>query len=253
MRIVADLHTHTIASGHAYSTIQENARAGREKGLQAIAVTDHGPSMPHAPEPFYFGNLHTIPDVIEGVRVIKGVEANITGPSGTLDLPERYLERLELVLAGLHAESIRPSSVEENTSAILGAVRHPLVKILVHLGNPQFPLDYEAVVRAAAQFGKVIEINNSSLVRSRQGSKANCLAIARLCRRHGVPVVLSSDAHFSGHVGELDEAVRTAAEAGLEPELIINLSMERVVGILRTSGARVSARDGRVRDCAGSE
>ncbi|NPV71961.1 MAG: phosphatase [Firmicutes bacterium] len=233
MRPVADLHTHTLASSHAYSTIQENARAAREKGLLALATTDHGPRMPHAPEAFYFGNLIVLPETIEGIRVIKGVEANIIDHDGSLDLPERYLKRLELVLVGLHTECLVPSTVEENTTAVVRALQNPLVHILVHSGNPQFPLDYDRVVMAAAECNKVIEINNSSFVRSRLGSKDNCARIARLCKKHGVTVCADSDAHFSAHVGDLDEALRIIEDAGVEPGKVLNLSIERVLGTLR--------------------
>ncbi|MCX7658918.1 MAG: PHP domain-containing protein, partial [Oscillospiraceae bacterium] len=45
MRIVVDSHTHTISSGHAYSTIQEIAREAAGRGIEMVAITDHGPSM----------------------------------------------------------------------------------------------------------------------------------------------------------------------------------------------------------------
>ncbi|MDP2234058.1 MAG: PHP domain-containing protein, partial [Actinomycetota bacterium] len=75
MRLRADLHTHTIASGHAYSTLTENVRAAREGGLELIAVTDHGPSVPQGAHPWYFWNLKVAPSVLDGVRVLKGCEA----------------------------------------------------------------------------------------------------------------------------------------------------------------------------------
>lgn len=237
MTPVADLHTHTIASGHAYCTIQENARAAREKGLLAVAITDHGPGMPHAPHPFYFGNLHTIPEVIEGIRVIKGVEANVVDHDGSLDLPERYIKRLELVLAGFHPECLEPGGVEENTGAVIRVLQNPWVQILVHPGNPQFPIDYEKMVMAAAENGKIIEINNASFCRARPGSKENCVNIARLCARHKVRVALNSDAHFSAHIGELGEAVRVATGAGIAPEYVVNYSMDKILAILRYCGA----------------
>ena len=48
--IIADLHTHTLASTHAYSTVQEMAVSAREKGLFALALTDHARTMPGAPD-----------------------------------------------------------------------------------------------------------------------------------------------------------------------------------------------------------
>ena len=54
MKIIADLHTHTLVSNHAFNTITEMAAAAQKRGLFAMAVTDHGPSMPDAPHPWYF-------------------------------------------------------------------------------------------------------------------------------------------------------------------------------------------------------
>ena len=39
MQIAVDAHTHTVMSGHAWSTITENCRAAAEKGLSAICMT----------------------------------------------------------------------------------------------------------------------------------------------------------------------------------------------------------------------
>ena len=61
MRLLADLHTHTLASGHAYSTLTENAQAARLKGLELIAITDHGPTVPQGAHPWYFWNLKAAP------------------------------------------------------------------------------------------------------------------------------------------------------------------------------------------------
>lgn len=60
-RVVADLHCHTIASTHAYSTVTELAKAASERGLLAIACTDHGPAAPDSPHIWHFGNLDVLP------------------------------------------------------------------------------------------------------------------------------------------------------------------------------------------------
>ena len=80
MKLVADLHTHTVASGHAYCSVNEMAQAAADVGLEMIAITDHGPNMPGGPHLYHFGNIHVVPSVIAGARVLKGVEANIAGP-----------------------------------------------------------------------------------------------------------------------------------------------------------------------------
>ena len=72
-----DLHTHTIASGHAFGTLFENVKEAKSKGIELLAVTDHGPTLPGSAPRTYFMCGDRIPKVIEGVRVLFGVEANI--------------------------------------------------------------------------------------------------------------------------------------------------------------------------------
>jgi len=80
-----------------------------------FAITDHGPAMKGAPYLYHFGNLRVIPEVLYGVRILKGVEANIIDYSGGLDMPEEYLRRLDFVLASFHDICIEPKTLEEHT------------------------------------------------------------------------------------------------------------------------------------------
>jgi putative hydrolase len=102
MKIIADMHTHSIASGHAYSTINELAAAASAKGLLAMAITDHGPALPGGPHAYHFGAMRFIPREIGGVRILLGCEANIIDINGRIDLSADYLNRLDFVMAGLH-------------------------------------------------------------------------------------------------------------------------------------------------------
>ena len=102
MKIRADLHTHTVASGHAYSTVEEIARAARKKGLKIVAITDHGPKMPDGPHNYYFYNLRALPEKMHGVRILKGVEANIISKNGQLDIDTALLASYEVVIASVH-------------------------------------------------------------------------------------------------------------------------------------------------------
>jgi putative hydrolase len=44
-KVLLDAHTHTIASGHAYSSLQEMVQAAADKGVQYLGITEHGPSV----------------------------------------------------------------------------------------------------------------------------------------------------------------------------------------------------------------
>ncbi|HEY9062136.1 MAG TPA: phosphatase [Pseudobacteroides sp.] len=225
MRIVVDSHTHTISSGHAYSTIQEIAREAAGRGIEVVAITDHGPSMIGAPCPVHFGNLRVVPEDIYGVRILKGIEANIIKFDGTIDLQENYLRRLDFVMASFHDLCIEPGSVEENTQAMISAIKNPLVDAIAHPGNPQFQVDIDMVVDAAKEFGKVLEINNHSFT-VRTGSEKNCMEFAVKCKEKGVRVVCGSDAHISFDVGNFQRVKELFSKVNMPEELILSTSKD---------------------------
>lgn len=72
-KILLDAHTHTIASGHAYSSLQEMVKSAADKGLQVLGITEHGPSVPGTCPLVYFRNMFVIPRLMYGVRLLHGV------------------------------------------------------------------------------------------------------------------------------------------------------------------------------------
>ena len=72
MKLLSDLHTHTIASGHAYTTLMENINYCAENGIKILGTSDHGPSMPGAPHVWNISNLRVVPRTVNGVIVLKG-------------------------------------------------------------------------------------------------------------------------------------------------------------------------------------
>ena len=77
MRELIDLHTHTVSSGHAYSTVKENIDSARDKGIKYLGISDHAPKMPGTAHIYHFHNLRVIPKHIDGVNVFVGAEVNI--------------------------------------------------------------------------------------------------------------------------------------------------------------------------------
>ena len=120
MNIIADLHMHTMVSNHAFNTVTEMARRACELGMFAAALTDHGPSMPDAPHPWYFYNLTTLPSRIEGIWLLKGVEANVRGADGSLDIEPQEFERMQLdwVIASIHSDTLCPSLSEDEATQL---------------------------------------------------------------------------------------------------------------------------------------
>lgn len=223
MKILVDTHTHTISSGHAYSTVTENALVAAKKGLEMIAISDHGPSMEGAPTYLHFANLRILPEKIAGVRILKSIEANIIDNDGRVDLRDQFLARLDFVLASLHDICIEPLNREQNTQALIGALQRPWIDAIAHPGNPVFPIYIEEVVLAAKRYNKFIEINNHSFI-ARVGSEENCREFATLCKKHEVRVICGSDAHYCENVGNFDKVVKLLEEIEMPEELVMNLS-----------------------------
>ncbi len=203
MNYLLDLHTHTLASGHAYNTIKEMVRAASLAGLHMLGITEHAPKMPGTCQLYYFQNFKVLPRTMEGVQLLFGAELNILDADGHVDLPEETLANLDITVASLHIPCITPGSIKENTRAVLNAIRNPYINIIGHPDDGRYPLDYEAIVLEAKKYHTLLEINNSSLNPQgfRKNTRENDLEMLKLCKSYGVPVIVSSDAHFAGDVG----------------------------------------------------
>ena len=236
IRYPVDIHSHTLASTHAYSSIHDYIAAARAKGIQLFATTDHGPEMADAPHFWHFINLRVLPRMVDGVGILRGIDANIQNVFGDIDCNERMHAGLDIVLAGLHEPVFPPSDQESHTRAMVNAMASGKVDIISHPGNPAFPIDIECVVRAAAQHNVALEINNSSFSHSRTGSEANCLAIIAAARDLGATLVLGSDAHVAFSLGEFTQAEQLLAEAKFPVERLLNVSARRLLTFLEQRG-----------------
>lgn len=236
LNIVLDTHTHTLACQHAYSTLTENVQEASRKGLELICITEHGPQLPGSPHPYFFGNIKVVPSEMHGVKILRGIEANILDVEGTLDLPMHYLNRMEIVLMGLHNSCFAPSSKIDNTRAVCKAMEKEYVDVLVHIGNPAYPVEYDTVLQTAKDTNTLIEINNSSFVHSRKGSYPNCRRVAEECIKRGITVTLGSDAHMACDVGEFTITMKMLEELNFPEELVMNTRVEKLIRYLDAKG-----------------
>lgn len=236
MKYVIDVHTHTIVSGHAYSTLLENAKYASEIGLKVLGTTEHGPNMPDAPHIWHFGNYSVLPRKIYGVTMLHGCEANIVDYNGNIDIPDMIAEKLDIMIASLHEPCIEPGTIDENTQALLNVMDNPNVHILGHIGNPQYPINEEVVVKKAKEKNILIEINNSSFKTSRKGSEPNCIRIAGLCMKYGVKVILGTDSHVCFTIGNFDKAASIVENMGMPEELIMNTDETKIIEYLKGKG-----------------
>lgn len=236
MKIVADTHTHTIASTHAYGTVKEMVEEAAALGLYAIAITDHGPNMPGSPRQWYFNNLNAIPSTYLGVRVLKGAEANIADFDGNLDIDEPTLKSLEWIVASIHDPTLDTSIIQPDfetcTALYLNAAENPYINVIGHCGTPRYKFDYEEVIPVLAEKGKLIEINDSAFKRQKN-SISNCVQIAKICKKVGASIVVNTDAHFMTELGRFDGTLRMLEEIQFPEELVVNSSIERFEKYLR--------------------
>lgn len=224
MKIDLDCHTHTIASGHAYSTLEENIKAAAAAKLSGLAITDHGPAMPGGPHDIYFMNLRALPTEHLGVSLFRGIEANIIDYEGNLDLPEYPLKNLDFCIASYHEICISPKSEQAHTLGWLNVIKNKYVDLLGHPGRGRFPFDIRLVAEACAENNKAIEINNHTL--NRDTDRDFCKEIALVCKELKVPVMVNSDAHFTSSIGQFSRSLDLLAEIDFPEELIVNRSLD---------------------------
>lgn len=233
MKYLLDAHTHTLASGHAYSTMTEMVEAAAEKKLAVLGITEHAPLMPGSCKEFYFQNLKAVSREYYqekfGVRLLLGAELNIIDYKGTVDLPVPTLKRIDLCIASMHRPCLKYGSREENTEAAVRAMDNPFVNIIGHPDDSRFPLDYLALVQAAKEKGVLLEVNNSSMNPGsyRMGARDNYKIMLDYCMRYQVPVVVDSDAHFRTAVGAHENASGVFEEIGFPEELVVNGNPEK--------------------------
>ena len=234
---VLDLHTHTVASGHAYCSLREMAKAAAEKGLSLLGITEHAPKMPGTCHNFYFHNLKVVPRQLYGIELLLGAEVNILDPEGHVDLEEKEIRRMDVVIASLHTPCMTPGTIRENTDAYRNVMKNPYVNIIGHPDDGRFPVDYRALVESAKEYGKVLEVNNHSLAPDcfRQNARENDVAMLELCREYKVPVVMGSDAHFDTYIGEFPYAEALLKELDFPEELVLNRSVSEIAKYVNRS------------------
>lgn len=263
MQLRCDVHTHTLYSRHAYSTILENVRSAKEAGLELLGSTDHFSSMlyPEYENIRHYQYLcvsHTWPKEIDGVRLLQGCEVDIVDLDGhlfgydipiaknidgdfyndkkTLSLYERVTRKMDYVIASVHKHSFADSATPlECTKLYLEALRNKKVLILGHIGRSGLPFEINPVLLAAKESHKLIEINEHSMD-SGNHCIDRCRAIAIRCAELSVPISVSSDAHFALRIGQLDKVKKLLSEIHFPEELIATRSKDSFLSAMKDAG-----------------
>ena len=258
-RFACDVHTHTLYSQHAYSTIEENVRTAAERGIELLGSADHFSNMlfPDRVASFYqyYNNYRVWPREWHGVKVLHGAEADIVnlrgelygedilvttsvdgGPCDPLTLQEYVFRRCDYVIASIHNKWFcRDASLAQTTEMYINALAHPKVLILGHPGRPGVPFDIDAVLEAARAYNKLIEINEYSFTHLAQ-SRDMCVKIIERCAETGTPISVSTDAHISAEVGDYQVVPKLLDEMDFPPELIATRSAETFLAAIAQVG-----------------
>lgn len=222
--IRGDLQMHTNATD-GKATIDEMAHAARALGYEYIAITDHSKrvSMAFGLDPKRLREQWKTIDLwnaaARGFTILKSVEMDIL-ENGDLDLPDDVLAEADYVVATIHYGLTQTK--EELTRRLVGAARHRWVDAIGHptgriLGKREpYPLDFDALARACADAGCLLELNGHP----ERMDLPDTLAAA--AKQHGVRFVLSTDSHQPGNLPFMRYAVDLARRGGLEAADILN-------------------------------
>ena len=227
--IRGDLHMHTTATD-GEGTLGEMVRAAIARGLEYIAITDHGQRVSMArglDKERLLRQWREIDRLNESLAeegrppivVLKGIEVDMLEKGG-LDLPDDVLEQADWVVASLHYGQSQPRA--RITARIIEAVENPNVDVIGHptgrLINrrPAYDVDMEAVIEAAARAGTFLEINANPWRLDLDDHHAAA------AKKAGVKIVISTDAHSTRGLEVMRCGVLQARRAGLEPADIAN-------------------------------
>jgi DNA polymerase (family X) len=211
--------------------------AAQSRGLKYIAITDHSKrvSMANGLDGDrlrqQWGEIDRVNAALGGFRVLKGIEVDILEQGG-LDLPDDVLSEADWVMASVHYGQNQPR--EQITRRIVDALANPYVTAISHPTGriinrrKSYEVDLDAVSEAAAKHGKFLELNANP--KRLDLDDVNCAA----AKRHGIPIVISTDSHSIGNLEMMRYGILQARRAGLTKEDVVNTRpWEEVKQLLR--------------------
>ncbi len=222
--IAGDLHMHTTESD-GKNSLAEMVAAAQARGLKFIAITDHSKrvsmarGLDGARLRQQWREIDAINQRLDGFLVLKGVECDILERGG-MDLPDDVLAEADWVVASVHYGQKQPR--EQITDRIVGAMENPHVAAIAHPTGrilnrrAAYEVDLEIVYRVAREQGKLLELNSNP---ARLDLDDVACAAAK---RHGIPIVINSDAHNTAGLGVLRYGILQARRAGLTAADVAN-------------------------------
>lgn len=242
-RLRADYHTHTHYSD-GKGTVLDNVRAARKKGIFTLAISDHSWGhgyfgLKRKQKSSYLDDIDEARRIFPDMQILKGIECNILGPDGAVDLSPEEMKEFDLILCGYHFGSrirngrdlfmhaanalhkytglARNYVTRKNTQALIRALDHP-IDVLTHPGD-KGPVDIRPIAEKAAQRGIKLEINQ----RHKHLTSEQLKQIKDLDLKY----ILSSDAHRPEAIGEVEKAYAAILASELDVRKIVNLKEDR--------------------------
>ncbi|MWN32775.1 MULTISPECIES: hydrolase [unclassified Gilliamella] len=176
--------------------------------------------------------MNSIPNEVNNVIVLKGIEANILDFNGNIDYDGEMFQNLDFVMAGFHYPLIESTDIYKNTQAMLNVIKNPIVSIISHPDNPKYPVDFDEVARAAYENNVALEFNSGSVL-ARPGSDIKCIDMLKSVEKFVGYISLGSDAHFCSRVGDLDYCESIIRKMNFNKEMVLNNSVNKVVNFFK--------------------
>jgi DNA polymerase (family 10) len=219
-----DLHMHTTETD-GRATLEEMIEAAQERGLEYIAITDHSKrvSMANGLDGKrllkQWDEIDRVNAKLKGFRVLKGVEVDILEKGG-LDIADDVLQHADWIVASIHYGQNQPR--EQITRRMLDAVKNPYVSAIAHPTGriinrrKSYDVDLDTVFKAAKKQGKFMELNANPA--RLDLDDIHCAA----ARSHGIPIVISTDAHSILDLDKMRYGILQARRAGLTKDDVVN-------------------------------
>ncbi len=229
MKNICDLHTHSVLSGHAFSSATENIAYAKSIGIRYYGLSEHQTDNVGIGVQKYVGsNMRVFPREVDGMRILRGMEFNIL-EKGNIELFESKTNYLDYGIASMHSYMYsKDHTFEENTEAYLNVLDNPLINIVGHIDDGNYPCDIYNIVKKAKDLGKLVELNNTSMHPDspRKNGRENCAKLIKACIDLDMPLIINSDAHICYDIGRMDFVYPLAKELGFKDENILNFNEE---------------------------
>jgi len=227
--IAADMHTHSIASGHGIDTIRTLCEFGVKRGLEGIAITDHGPGLPGGAGYFHFWSLRRMVGGLDlPIRIFTGIEDEIVSKNGDLSLRPDIRKDLDIVMTGLHPDTwIAEQNLTVRTDAVIETMIRGSIHLFTHPVSTYLDVEIDRVLEAAAEHSIALELNASKL-----DQREELIRYLEQCAARKIGIMVNSDAHLGEEVGVFQGALALLKEIDFPQTLVLNRNRESVTSYL---------------------